>query len=64
MRHRAWGRVFGDRYKCVVVEGELPEYMGAWWITSTLTRRGLVLLAPCYGAQPLIFKLPRAPSVA
>jgi putative transposase len=25
VRHRAWGRVFGDRYKSVVVEGELPE---------------------------------------
>ena len=29
VRHRAWGRVFGDRYKCVVVEGELPEYYGS-----------------------------------
>jgi putative transposase len=26
VRHRAWGKVFGDRYKSVVVEGELPEY--------------------------------------
>ena len=29
VRHRAWGRVFGDRYKAVVVEGELPEYYGS-----------------------------------
>ena len=29
VRHRAWGRVFGDRYKRVVVEGELPEYYGS-----------------------------------
>ena len=27
-RHRAWGKVFGDRYKSVVVEGELPDYYG------------------------------------
>ena len=25
VRHRAWGTVFGDRYKSVVVQGELPE---------------------------------------
>ena len=29
LRHRARGRVFGDRYKSVVVEGELPEYYGS-----------------------------------
>ena len=28
LRHRAWGKVFGDRYKSVVVEGELPDYYG------------------------------------
>lgn len=26
VRHRAWGRVFGDRYKAIVVEGTLPYY--------------------------------------
>ncbi len=26
VRHRAWGRVFGDRYKAVIVEGEQAEY--------------------------------------
>ena len=25
VRHRAWGRVFGDRYKAVIVEGEKAE---------------------------------------
>src|SRR5688572_17262959 len=25
-RHRLWGRVFGDRYKAVIVEGNEPEY--------------------------------------
>jgi putative transposase len=29
VRHRGWGRVFGDRYKSVVVEGKLPEYYGS-----------------------------------
>ena len=29
LRHRARGRVFGDRYKSVVVEGKLPEYYGS-----------------------------------
>ena len=44
VRHRAWGRVFGDRYKCVVVEGEIAHRTtGAWSITSTSTRRGLLL---------------------
>ncbi len=27
VRHRAWGRVFGDRYKSVVVEGEVPRLL-------------------------------------
>lgn len=26
IRHRQWGRLFGDRYKAVLVEGELPAY--------------------------------------
>ena len=26
VRHRAWGRVFGDRYKAVIVEGEQADY--------------------------------------
>jgi putative transposase len=26
VRHRAWGRVFGDRYKAVVVDGESPYH--------------------------------------
>ena len=26
VRHRAWGRVFGDRYKAVAVEGRAPYY--------------------------------------
>src|SRR6059058_1984263 len=26
VRHRAWGRVFGDRYKAVAVEGRTPFY--------------------------------------
>src|SRR5438477_5906401 len=26
VRHRAWGRVFGDRYKAVPVEGRSPYY--------------------------------------
>jgi len=26
IRHRQWGRLFGDRYKAVIVEGELPAY--------------------------------------
>lgn len=26
VRHRAWGRVFGDRYKAVLVEGDAPHY--------------------------------------
>jgi len=26
IRHRQWGRLFGDRYKAVIVEGKLPAY--------------------------------------
>jgi REP element-mobilizing transposase RayT len=26
IRHRQWGRLFGDRYTAVIVEGELPAY--------------------------------------
>ena len=44
VRHRAWGRVFGDRYKCVVVEGELPEYYGSLvdYIHLNPARAGIV----------------------
>ena len=28
VRHRAWGRLFGDRYKAVVVDGEDSSYYG------------------------------------
>ena len=26
VRHREWGRLFGDRYKSILVEGEQPQY--------------------------------------
>ena len=44
MRHRAWGRVFGDRYKAVVVEGVLPEYYGSLvdYIHLNPVRAGIV----------------------
>ena len=44
VRHRAWGRVFGDRYKSVVVEGELPEYYGSLvdYIHLNPARAGIV----------------------
>ena len=44
VRHRAWGRVFGDRYKCVVVEGKLPEYYGSLvdYIPPNPARVGIV----------------------
>jgi putative transposase len=44
VRHRAWGRVFGDRYKAVVVEGELPEYYGSLvdYIHLNPVRAGIV----------------------
>ena len=44
VRHRAWGRVFGDRYKSVVVEGELPEYYGSLvdYIHLNPVRAGIV----------------------
>ena len=31
VRHREWGRLFGDRYKAVVVEGESPYYYETLW---------------------------------
>jgi putative transposase len=43
VRHRAWGRLFGDRYKAVVVEGEMPAYYGSLVDYIHLNRRGLVL---------------------
>ena len=44
VRHRAWGRVFGDRYKAVVVEGESPEYYGSLvdYIHLNPARAGIV----------------------
>ena len=44
VRHRAWGRVFGDRYKSVVVEGELPEFYGSLvdYIHLNPARAGIV----------------------
>lgn len=31
VRHRKWGRVFGDRYKSVVIEGEQTGYYETLW---------------------------------
>jgi putative transposase len=44
VRHRAWGRLFGDRYKSVVVEGELPAYYGSLvdYIHLNPARAGIV----------------------
>ena len=44
VRHRAWGRVFGDRYKAVAVEGRAPYYYEALldYIHLTPVRAGLV----------------------
>ena len=44
VKHRAWGRVFGDRYKAVVVEGEARFYYEslADYIHLNPVRAGLV----------------------
>lgn len=44
VRHRDWGRLFGDRYKAVLVEGESPHYYGTLWdyIHLNPCRAGLV----------------------
>ena len=39
VRRRAWGRVFGDRYKAVV-GGSCRSITAAWWTTYTSTRSG------------------------
>ena len=31
VRHREWGRLFGDRYKAVVVDGGSPYYYETLW---------------------------------
>ena len=31
VRHREWGRLFGDRYKAVVVDGRSPYYYETLW---------------------------------
>ena len=31
VRHREWGRLFGDRYKAVVIEGDSPHYYETLW---------------------------------
>jgi len=31
VRHREWGRLFGDRYKAVVVDGDSPYYYETLW---------------------------------
>ena len=33
VRHREWGRLFGDRYKAVVIEGDSPHYYETLWET-------------------------------
>ncbi|MDQ3198694.1 MAG: transposase [Verrucomicrobiota bacterium] len=40
VRHRAGGRVFGDRYKAVSVEGQAPYYYEALLDYIVLTRCG------------------------
>jgi putative transposase len=44
VRHREWGRLFGDRYKAVVVEGESRNYYETLWdyIHLNPCRAGLV----------------------
>lgn len=44
LRHGQWGRLFGDRYKSVVVEGDLPQYYGTLldYIHLNPARSGLV----------------------
>jgi REP element-mobilizing transposase RayT len=44
VRHREWGRLFGDRYKAVVVDGESPHYYETLWdyIHLNPCRAGLV----------------------
>ena len=44
VRHRAWGRVFGDRYKAVALEGQAPYYYEALldYIHLNPVRAGLV----------------------
>ena len=44
VRHREWGRLFGDRYKAVVVDGESPYYYETLWDYIHLNpgRAGLV----------------------
>ena len=44
VRHRDWGRLFGDRYKAVVVDGASPYYYETLWdyIHLNPCRAGLV----------------------
>ena len=44
VRHREWGRLFGDRYKAVVVDGDSPYYYETLWdyIHLNPCRAGLV----------------------
>jgi transposase len=44
VRHRQWGRLFGDRYKAVVVDGESAHYYETLWdyIHLNPCRAGLV----------------------
>lgn len=44
VRHREWGRLFGDRYKAVVVDGDSPYYYESLWdyIHLNPSRAGLV----------------------
>lgn len=44
VRHRQWGRLFGDRYKAVLVEGENAQYYTTLWdyIHLNPARAGLV----------------------
>jgi REP-associated tyrosine transposase len=46
-RHRAWGRLFGDRYKSVIVEGKDPWYYATLldYIHLNPVRAGLVKLS-------------------
>jgi putative transposase len=53
VRHREWGRLFGDRYKAVVVDGGNPYYYEALWDSIHLNQSRASLVDVTHGQSVL-----------
>ncbi len=55
-KHRSWGRVFGDRYKAIVVEGRAPFYFETLWDYIHLNPVRAGIIRPGHGQSVLDYR--------